>query len=358
MKKLTICIVLTTFFFACKKSLQTTDDLKQAQQETQSKKTPPPANANPVFAFKDYKKINNQLSVPAIFVMDVTGANVTAVYTNYSGQGNNTIVNRPDYPAWSVDGTQLCFTLNEADLYTLNFSLVNGVPTSSNATKIGDGVAANGSYKQGKWRPGANQIACVWKKTGDPDKIHLLPSTGGSASVLYAATSTDWVIEDDIAFKSDGSNLVFSERQISTGNVFLKVLDVNTSTVIKSIELSQYRSIKEVDWAKSSGSNIVALTTVPRCDETTIGRGGIHQLQTIDVGAASPTLIWLRNDIGNISWKPDDTQIAVNAGLWRVSAVGGQCSASGYFGLGIYTIATNSYTLPSYSQGDHADWKR
>jgi len=230
------------------------------------------------------------------------------------------------------------------------------VPIGSGATKIGD--AAGGSYKQGKWRPGANQIASVWKKSLQLDQIHLLPSTGGSASVLYTAISDDWVIEDDIAFKSDGSNLVFSERQISTGNVFLKVLDVNTSSIIKSIALSQYRSIKEVDWAKSPGSNIVALTTIPRCDETTVGRSGMHQLQTIDVGAASPTLTWLRNDIGNISWKGDDTQISVNAGLWRVSAIGGLCSASGYFGLGIYTIATNSYTLPSYSQGDHADWKR
>ena len=330
----------------------------QSEQQTAStatKKPSPPGNANPAFTFQDYYQVNGNRTVPAIFVMDVTGANKTKVYSNYTNQTTQ----YPDYPAWSGDGTKLCFTLNSADLYTLNISLDNSVPTGSNATKIGDGAAAGGNYKQGKWRPGANQIACVWKKTGDPDKIHLLPSAGGSPTVLYAAASTDWNIEEDIAFKSDGFNLVFSERQISTGNVFLKVLDVSTSQVIKSIDLSQYRSIKEMDWAKSTGSNIVAITTVPYCDGTPIGNGGIHQLQTIDVSASSPSLTLLRNDQGNISWSPNDTQITTPAGLGRVSAVGSPCSASQYFGFQIYTLATQAFTfLGNSSNGNHPDWKR
>lgn len=354
MKKITASIALLALFAACKK----TEVLVQNEQPTSAvnKKPSPPTSANPVFAYQDYKKINNQLTVPAIYVMDVTGANVTAVYTNYSGQGNNAIINRPDYPAWSPDGTKLCFTLNEADLYTLNISIVNGVATGSGATKIGDGVAAGGTYKQGKWRPGASQIACVWKKSAEPDKIHLLGSTGGTATVLYAAVNTDWVIEDDIAFRSDGSHLVFSERQISTAKVFLKVLDLNSNSVIKSIDLSQYKSIREMDWGKTSGSNIVAITTVPYCDGTQIGTSGIHQLQTIDVSASSPSLTLIKNDEGNICWAPGDQQIGVAAGLARVC--GASCCSSQYIGKGIYTIATNTYTLPSYYGGNHHDWKR
>jgi hypothetical protein len=360
MKKIISCLALFVLLNACKKEISDSVNQGQLQQENQLKKAPPPppppGNANPVFAFLDYKKISNQLSVPAIYVMDANGANPTAVYTNYSGQGNNTVVNRPDFPAWSGNGAQLCFTLNSADLFTLNISLVNGVATGSGATKIADGVAAGGSYKQGKWRPGANEIACVFKKTGDPDKIHLIPSAGGSPTVLYTAANTDWVIEDDLAFKSDGSNLVFSERQISTGNVFLKVLDVATSQVIKSIDLSTYKSVKEMDWARSSGSNKVAITTIPRCDTSLVGRNGMHQLQTVDVSAATPSLTLLKNDEGNICWSPNDLQIGVAAGLGRSGA--GACAFSQYFGKGIYTIATNSYTLPSYTGGNHHDWKR
>ncbi len=350
MKKILSSLALIALITACKK----TDLPVQTEQETataSSKKPPPPPppNANPVFAFQDNYQVNHNRTVPAIFVMDVSGANKTKVFTSYTNQSSDS----PDFPAWSGNGTQLCFTLNGVDLYTLNISIVNGVPTGSNATKIGDGVAGGGSYKQGKWRPGQSQIASVWKKTGDPDKIHLLPSAGGSAAILYTAANTDWFIEEDIALKSDGSQLVFSERQISTGNVYLKVLDVNTSQVIKSIDLSQYKSVKEMDWARSSGSNMVAITTIPLCSNNPNAQ---HQLQTIDVGAASPSLSLLRNDEGNICWGPDDLQIGVQAGLAR--ACGNGCCLSYYDGKGIYTIATNSYTLPSYSRGDHHDWKR
>jgi hypothetical protein len=349
MKKIISSLALIVLITACKKEVSNSDNPLLSQKQFESKKpTSPPANANPVFAFQDYFTQSNR-SLPGIFVMDLSGANKTRVYANYTNQTYQT----PDHPAWSGNGSQLCFTLNSADLYTLNIALVNGVPTGSGATKIADGVAAGGSYKQGKWKPGFSQIASVFKKTGDPDKIHLLPSTGGSPTILYTAASTDWVLENDIAFKSDGSNLVFSEKQTSTGKVFLKVLDVSTSQVIKSMDLSQYKSIAEMDWARSSGSNTVAITTVPLCANNPTG---IHQLQTVDVGAATPALTLMKNDEGNICWGPDDLQIGVAAGLGRACGIG--CCFSQYFGKGIYTIATNTYSLPSYSGGNHHDWKR
>jgi len=352
MKKIVAILALTFAISSCKKEMQDSDIQTAAQPADQFRKPLPTPAANPVFAFQDNFQVNGNRTVPAIFVMDITGANKTMVYANYNNQTSQT----PDFPAWSADGAKLCFTLNSKDLYTLNISLVNGVPTGSGAVKVADGVAAGGNYKQGKWRPGASQIAGVFKKTGDPDKIHLLPSTGGSATVLYAAANTDWVIEDDVAFRSDGADLVFGERQISTGAVFLKVLDVATGQVIKAIDLSQYKYIKEMDWAKSTGSNVVAITTVPKCDNTVIGMNGIHQLQTIDVGAASPSLGLLRNDEGNICWGPGDLQIGVAAGLGRSGS--GACLFSQYWGKGIYTIATNGYSLPGYTGGNHHDWKR
>ena len=165
------------------------------------------------------------------------------------------------------------------------------------------------------------------------------------------------MIEDDLALKSDGSNLVFSERQISTGFVFLKVINVASSQVIKIIDLSQYKSIKEMDWGKLAGSNIVAITTVPRCDNTPIGINEIHQLHTVDVSSETPSLTWLRNDVGNISFSPTDEQITINSGLFRVWG-GSGCGFSQYDGILIYTIATHTFTFPSYTGGNHHDWKR
>jgi hypothetical protein len=349
MKRLLTIMGLVLLYTSCQKNSPDTNQPSGLDEFQTKPPSPPPANANPVFTFQDYFTQGNR-SLPGIFVMDVTGANKTRVYANY----NNQTFQTPDFPAWSGNGTQLCFTLNSADLYILNISLVNGVPTGSGATKIANGVAAGGSYKQGKWRPGFNQVASVWKKTGDPDKIHMIPSAGGSPGVLYTAASTDWVLEDDLAFKSDGSNLVFSERQISTGNVFLKVLDVATSQVIKSIDLSQYKSVREIDWAKSTGSNIVAITTVPLCDGTTVGINGMHQLQTINVGSTSTSLTLLRNDVGNICISPNDTQITIPAGLSRICGNG--CCIASYFNFSIYTIASGS-TTGIYS-GNHPDWKR
>lgn len=370
MKKVFAILALTVAISACKKEQGNPGKQEPGQPESQIKKPgPPPPNANPAFAFQDYFTQGNR-SIPGIFVMDVTGANKTKVYSNYTNQTTNT----PDFPAWSGDGTKLCFTLNSADLYTLNITVVNGVPTGSNPTKIGDGVAGGGSYKQGKWIPGQNQVACVWKKTGDPDKIHLLSASGGTPTVLYTALSTDWIIENDIAAKADGSILVFSERQVSTGNVYLKTLDVSSGQVTKTIDMGQFSiyvpqfsstvhvsRIAELDWAKSSGSNMVALTAIPQCDTGIVAHNSMHQLCTIDVGAVSPALNWQHSDFGNISFSPNDLQITVNAGLGRVCGGTGCCSSS-YFGIGIYTIATNTYysfpTNCSCSGGNHHDWKR
>lgn len=320
-------------------------------QSVSTLRVAPPA-ANPAFAFTDQFKQGSR-NIPGIFVMDVNGGNKTRVYANYTNQSFQS----PDFPAWSGDGSKLCFTLNGTDVYILNITVVNGVPTGSGAAKIGDGVSGGGSYRQGKWRPGTSQVACVWKKNGDPDRIHLLSSTGGSPTILYSAPGTDWIIEDDVALNSDGNNLVFSERQNATGTVYLKVLDVSSGLTIKTIDLSQYRAVRELDWAKSAGSSIVALTTVPLCDGTTLGNTGIHQLQTLDVSAAVPVLNLIKNDEGNICWGPNDTQIGVCAGLARICG-GTGCCASSYFYKGIYTLSTNSLSLPSYYLGNHHDWKR
>lgn len=358
MKKATIFFLAVIILAACSKTIQEPDNLQKPAEETMQKGKPaPPTSANPAFAFKSYFSVGQRI-IPGIYVMDVTGANKTKVYSNY----NNQVIHHVDYPAWNETGTKLCFTSDFADLYTLNISLNNGVPAGSGATKIADGIAAGGQYKQGKWRPGASQIACLWKKTGDPDKIHLIPASGGSPTVLYAAQNTDWIIEDDIAFNPNGSRLLISERQVSTGLIFLKVFDLNSNQVINSIDMIQFKYIKELDWARTAGTNTVAIITVPRCDNTNIGSQGINQLYTLDVSSAVPSLTWRKDDLGNtISWSPDDLKINVApyTSASYCNTTTGCCDRVYEQSFRILTLSTGVFsTWFSSFQVIHPDWKR
>jgi Tol biopolymer transport system component len=355
-KVITLFFVIVTIT-ACKKPQNDLNIPVQDQQENLLNKPVPPVNANPAFAFKSFFSVGQRV-IPGIYVMDVNGANKTKVYSNYNSQYMQWV----EYPAWNESGTKLCFTSDFADLYTLNISLANGVPTGSGATKIADGIAAGGQYKQGKWRPGESQIACLWKKTGDADKIHLVPSAGGSPTVLYTAANTDWVIEDDIAFNPDGSRLLFSERQVSTGFIYLKVFDMNLNVVINSIDMSQFKFIKELDWGRTAGTNTIAIITVPKCDNTYIGSQGINQLYTLDVSSSTPSLSWRKDDLGNtISWSPDDLRINVApyTSASYCNTTTGCCNREYNQSFRILTLSTSAFnTWFSNFQVIHPDWKR
>ena len=143
--------------------------------------------------------------------------------------------------------------------------------------------------------------------------------------------------------------------------MYLKVLDINNLQVINSINMGQFlsvvnvKNVDELDWAKTPGSNIVALTTIPVCDGTSLGINSIHQLFTIDVGAAIPSLSLIKNDVGNISLSPDDNKITINSGLYSVC--GSSCCSRSYSGIGFYTITIQSSQC-CVSNGNHPDWKR
>jgi hypothetical protein len=359
MKKATIFFLAVILLAACSKTIQEPDNLQNpAEEATQKGKPAPPANANPVFAFtKTYFTKNALQHYAGITVADENGANETKVYSKTTQPVS--------HPAWNETGTKLCFTADNANLYTLNISLNNGVPTGSGATKIADGIAAGGQYKQGKWRHGASQIASVWKKTGETDKIHILPASGGTASVLYAAANSDWTIGDDISFNPEGSKLVFIERQVSTDQNFLKVFDLNSNTVINTIDLSQFKSVFELDWGKTAETNMVAILTIPRCDGSYTGNQGINQLYTIDVSSPTPLLTWRKDDAGhNLSISPNDLKFTVKdySSSPVCSPTTGCCTRSYYS----YGFKTFSFTNPSISITDfdsnpiriNPDWKR
>jgi Tol biopolymer transport system component len=345
-------IILALCIFSCTDTEQVNTGSTVGPTSTSLDKPPStPGNANPKIVYKRNYQVNPNRSVPAIYVMDENGENKTKVYSNYTNQTYQS----PDYPAWSPDGTKLCFTLNGADLYTLSISIINGYPSGSNPIKIGDGVTGGGSYRKGAWRPGANQIACVWQHTADPYKIHILPSSGGSPSTIYTSVNNDWVIEDYLSFKSDGSRLAFIERQISTGYNFLKVLDVSNGSIIKSIDLSQFKLITGMDWRKSSGSNIVAISIWPLCSIDYSGQRKLYSLD-VDSPAPSPTLL-SNSEKDGVSWSSDDSKIVT---MWGTisSVCGNGCCVRHLSGIASFSLNSQTTTSIEQSSAVNPDWRR
>jgi hypothetical protein len=358
MKQATILFIMVILIAACSKTIKDSENPVLSAEETIQRKPSPPATANPALAYMKIFKVGNNRYPPGIFVIDENGTNETMVYANYSGQYTQWVT----FPAWNQAGTKLCFTSDNADLFTLNISLVNGVPTGSGAMKIANGIAAGGQYKQGKWQPGSNMIASVWKKTGEVDKIHILPSGGGAASVLYAAADADRTIGDDISFNPEGSKLVFIERQELTDQNYLKVFDLNLNAVINTIDLSQFKSVFELDWGKTAGTNMVAILTVPRCDETPEGQEGMHQFYTIDVSSGSPLLTLRKTNAGrNISVSANDSKFTVldNPSMYSCSPTTGCCTRTyNLYGFKAFSLITGAQLFSLTTNTSGPDWKR
>lgn len=360
MKKITTFLLMTIFITACQKN-RPDENTGTVQEEFQSKppSPPPTANANPAIAYRGLKDVS-KIMVPAICVMDINGANQTAVYTNYTKQGNNiTSVNTPDFPTWSPNGQQLCFVLNKQDLYTLDISLVNGLPVGSNHVKIADGAASGGKYGKGVWRPGANQIAAVWSSGTGPTSIRLIPSSGGAATTIYTSLSGYTINhrvygsdETHITINQDGTRLAFFEQQVSTGTMILKVLNLSDNSIEKNIDLSQFWAITGIDWSNTQ-SSIIAVTAEPdRCT----GATATHKLYTIDVDASTPAPVLIKVDVSDCSWSPDDSRIAVSS--FSGGGAGNGCNFRQYNGgTAIITLSNNTQSY-LFGSGYNPDWKR
>lgn len=358
MKKIISSLALLFIFNACKKS-----EILVHQEEITSvaanKKPSPPASVNPAIAYRRNYVINPKRTVPAIYVMDAGGGNKTKVYTNY----NNTTFQTPDFPTWSPDGTKLCFNLNGTDLYTLSISIVNGIPTGSNATKIADGVAEAGNYRKGVWNPavGAHEIASVWKQSSNPTNIRIVPANGGTPSTLYTSPGSGYEIDDQISFSPDGSKLAFTERQQSTGIITLKIIERLSGNIVKTTDLSQFFRVTGLDWSNTAGSDVIAFSVWPLCS---VDNNGLRKLYKIDMSSSSPAPTLLsNNERDGVSWSPDDMQI-VSMGGALVTAICNPetgCCVRYYYGIQLLNINSqnsltieNNYTINAVNP----DWKK
>jgi len=347
--------ILAVCFLCCTDSRVNTDSAVGPTSTGLEKKPtpPPPGNANPAIAYSRSYAVNNRFSVPAIYVMDADGANQTMVYANYIYQGNTHSYQTPDFPTWSPDGQKLCFNLNGSDLYTLTISLVNGYPVGSNPNKICDGVADGGNYRKGVWSTTTNEIATVWQHSPDPTQIQIVPSTGGTPATLYTSPSTDFTVSDYLTYNPDGSKIAFTERQQSTGNNFLNIIERSSGTIIQSIDLSQFYQFTGLDWSRTLGSNIIAFSVLPT-EPCAPNPDAHHKIYTIDVGTTAEPVLQV-NYCSSVTWSPDDSKVAFCAFSW---SVGGGCGEIRHYrGIWTYTFSSG---VESYleSSGNEPDWKR
>ena len=350
-------LTLALCFLACSDT-EPINPTEPAQSDTPGLLRGSPApnlSANPAITFirwyTVFRQGNYTFQVPAVWVMDANGANPTMVYANYvfNGRNGQNSYNYVYDPTWSPNGQKICFNLAASgmmrDLYTMNISLVNGVPTSSNVTKICDGAASGGYYRKGVWSPTANEIAVVFAHNPDPMKIQIVPSTGGTPTTIYTcASNPDYGLNAFISYSPDGSQIAFNEVQNSTGYKWLKILDRATGLVIKTIDVSQFYVIHGIDWSRTANSSTVAFSA-------SLSSTGPDNVYTIDVSAGSPTPVLRKSGGKHPSWSPDDSKFVFLATSWS----GG---VSSYNGLRTFTLSNSAITNLSTSNDQYPDWKR
>lgn len=316
------------------------------------KPQPPPGNANPAIAYVGNYQVNRNRTVPAIYVMDANGANVTKVYARYTSSNFDYVY----YPTWSSNATKLCVNVNGQNLYRMDIGLVNGYPVTSNDVKIADGIADGGEYRKGVWNPAPNaqEVVVVWRPTSGSQALRVVPSSGTPKTTLYTSPSTDYVLNDDIAFSPDGSKLAFTEFQQSTGYSFLKIIERSTGTVVKTVDLSQFYRIAGLTWGKSAGSTMVAITVKPApCVKED------NNLFSIDISAAAPAPVQYLIGYGvfptGITFAPGDQSFAFTyLANWSQTLPSG-CWNMGYTRRAVYTSNPPGIT---YMGGENPDWKR
>lgn len=358
-RQLLFVMVIAFIIGACSKT-STTDigspDNSLPAEQQKGPPPPPPSPANPAIVFNadtTFQYRGQSHTASAIYVIDADGTHRKLIYYDFITSGNGWSKGSTADPEWSGNGQQICFTgrvfagsippirpsTSQTSIYTLNFSLVNGVPTASNVTKILDGAANGVSYSYPSWSPTANEIAVrTWGSNGNPEKLQIVPSTGGTPTTIFTAPTTDYIISSP-CFSPDGSKLAFHFRNYPTGEKWIKVIDRFTGTVLNSIVLDPALGWFDLDWSRTSGSSkLIFRSFIPNS-------GGLGSLYQLDFNSSStPTA--LTSNAADPTWSPDDTKIAYRESTNQQGIIK------------VLTLSTNTIISISTLGGYSLNWKR
>ena len=300
---------------------------------------PPPPPANPAITYidtKQYKYKGVTYNVPSVYVMDADGSHKTMLWNNFTTNGNSGTYGTLTFPKWSGNGQKICFNMyysGNNDVYTLDVTIVNGVPKASNVTKI---LAGNSSLWYGRptWSPTANEIALISFPSANIQRVAVMPSTGGTPVTLYTCASTNYGI-DSPCYSPDGTKIGFIMRNNTTQEHWIMVVERSTGNVLSSVSIgSSYRNCG-IDWSRISNSTTFALNGNPVSGSQT-------NLYTLDISVSTtPTQVMSNGTYP--SWSPNDSQIAFH------NPVG--------YGISALTLS-NSTTTSLSTTGAYPNWKR
>ena len=324
-----IAIATSIIFAACSDvdRLNPNDPLQDVSTRLLKPQPSPAHPANPAITYRSWG-MNHGLYTTGVFVMDADGNNQTMLYSDRNGWE---II----FPKWSGNGNKICFQQYPGDVYTLDVSLVNGVPTASNVTRILTHTSNPlFGYYRPVWSPTANEIAVITSSGPAPQRILVVPSAGGTPSTLYTCLSSDYGV-DSPCYSPDGTKIGFLLKKEVTGERWMMVIERSTGNVLKSISLDPAYSVSWMDWSRGSGSNTVIFSRNP------VG-GGQSNIFTMDINVPTTPTQVVSNGT-DPSWSPNDTQFSYynSQGIW------------------VRSLGNNTSTLISTaSDKPHPNWKR
>jgi len=224
-------------------------------------------------------------------------------------------------PSWSPDGHSIAF-INSWNLWRIDVTVVNGVPTGTNAAVLLDKTS---SLSEPAWSPLGDEIAFV---DINLKTLEVVPATGGVPEVLYSSPNTLAYP----AWSPDATRIAFAESDPAGGRA-VRVLTLGTGTVttVLGAEFSAQTGafLRFLDWARTQDVLVFDLGAP------------VSRIYTVPPSGGAPTFI-----VGGVypTWSPNGGEIlftGLSAGQ-RLSKV---------------ALATGEVTSTRVS-GQWSDWRR
>ena len=259
-----------------------------------------------------------------LMVANADGTNKVSIYSQTGCSFSVT------EPSWSPNGKAIAFkrvcvsTGYLRELWRIDVSVVNGVPTGSNAKQL---TAACGSCYDPAWSPTGDVIAVVGgADVSISDSIFLVDANTGVTTTFYRAVAGSDVLY--VAWSSDGTRLAVVDG--SNGLRGIKIVERATGNVVKTLPPPPTNGVFFIDWARQ-GVDKLAIR-----DDLSSPSNDPY-IYTLDIATGTYTQIVAGNAP---TWSPDNTKLAF--------------SANGY--INIIELVTGKVT--QLWSGNFPDWRR